>query len=328
MSSLFSQADDIFFSRHPELVNPSTGERRLLTMNPSDTALRQEWMTIYRALEDAENGGYEVCDIDGVVQPCPKSDSGLPKKYISSNAKKRLDIAQEAINYAKNIFSFGAGNQSPALTDTNFNSYYRMSTSRDNSMFNITEEVVDIATENPMAFLAAKAELTKGGNCGEHAHVVYDYIRRNYPEVKVQIAQKKELDHAFVIIGDHSTETHTELVVADAWPTDPTPVLWEDHFAYAKNEDTIIHAEAENDDRDYRKELFEAGLSLNEKGTKRTETSLSEDQTKDKVDSGNGWIWNHSDTASQKFEYLVDPELDVSPPSIGPLPPPEEPSTE
>ncbi|MBF0234162.1 MAG: hypothetical protein HQK65_14160 [Desulfamplus sp.] len=80
MSSLFGQADDIFFSRHPELVNPETGQRRSLTMTHRDSALRQEWMGIYRALERAENEGYGGCDVGGVIQRCPLDKENRPKE--------------------------------------------------------------------------------------------------------------------------------------------------------------------------------------------------------------------------------------------------------
>ncbi len=309
MSSLFGQADDIFFSRHPELVNPETGQRRSLTMAPRDSVLRQEWTEIYRALERAENEGYSVCDVGGIIQRCPLNEENRPKKIVSEKEMKRLQAAQEAIDYAKRVFSQGAGNQSEALDSSNFNSYFRMKTTRDNEAFTITPEVLKLAQENPQAFVAAKAELSKGGNCGEHAYVVYDYLRRKYPDQHIQIAQQEGFDHAFVIIGDPSKEGDSELVVADAWPTDPTPVLWEDHFAYTPDREKLLnHGSSKGDARDYKQEMFDAGLSLNEKGGKLVGKSYSEEKTNEEIASGkdSGWIWDHSDTAAgTKYDYVT-----------------------
>lgn len=308
MSSLFGQADDIFFSRHPELVDSVTGQRRGLTLEPRDREFREEWMEIYRGLERAENEGYTACDVGGIIQRCPLSEEVNPTKVVSEKAMNRLKAAREAIDYAKEKFPYGAGNQSEALDSSSFNSYFRMKTARNNSAFAISPEVEKIAQENPAAFLAAKAELTKGGNCGEHARVVYDYLRRKYPDEHIQIAQKEGLDHAFVIIGDPA-EKDNELVVADAWPTNPTPVLWEDHFAYTSDKKKLLnHASSKGDSRNYKQEMLDAGLSLNDTGRKLIEESLTKEETEKKIESGSGdWIWEHSDTAETRYDYIVSP---------------------
>ncbi len=304
MSSLFEQADDVFFSRHPELVD-SMGQRQAITLNPSDQSLREEWMEIYRELEMEENEGYGMCDVGGVVQACPRSEKNFPTKNVSGKTMARLQAARKAIDYAKRKFAYGAGNQSEALGVSRFNSYYRMKVARDNKAFVITPEVASLAGKNSIAFLAAKAELSKGGNCGEHANVVFDYLRREYPGENIQIAQQEGFDHAFVIIGDLSKEGDNELVVADAWPTNPSPVLWEDHFAYTSDRKKLLnHASSKGDARDYKQEMLDAGLSLNEKGRKLVEESLSREITKKEIDAGTGgWIWEHPDTYTSKTKY-------------------------
>ena len=318
MSSLFRQTDDIFFFRHPELVDPDTGQRRLLTRAPDDRHLRQEWMVIYRELERAENEGYEVCELNGSLQRCPISGSGEnPEKLVSEKAMLRLHAAQEAINYSKEILSFGAGNQRDALETTQFNSNYRLRAARYNHFFNIPQEVVDLAEKNQEAFIAAKAELTQGGNCGEHAYVVYDYLRRKFPDEHIQISQKDGLDHAFVIIGDPSTDSDQELVVADSWPTDPTPVLWEDHFAYTSDKKKLLKkAESKGDSRNYKQEMIDAGLSLKEDALKFIEQSLDKEETNKQVNDGLGkWIWEHSDSAETKYDYISNSHSSFSRPS-------------
>jgi hypothetical protein len=65
------QTDDLFYQRHPELVDPGTGERRPLTMDASDRDLRREWMQMYRGADAADKAGFRACDVGGTVQPCP-----------------------------------------------------------------------------------------------------------------------------------------------------------------------------------------------------------------------------------------------------------------
>lgn len=253
--------------------------------------------------ESPDTGSEASTPIDSITTSCSIGSSC--SKKVSKQAKARLNAAQEAIDYAKAKFSYGAGNQKEALDSSKFNSYFRMKIARDNSAFTITPEVEKLAKENPEAFIAAKAELSKGGNCGEHAYVVYDYLRQKYPEENIQIAQQEGFDHAFVIIGNPKEEKDSELVVADAWPTNPTPVLWEDHFAYTSDKEKLLnHASSKGDDRDYKQEMLDAGLSLNDKGKKQVEKSYTEEKTKKEIKSGSGgWIWEHSDTYTNKTKY-------------------------
>jgi hypothetical protein len=63
------EADNRFYSLHPELVDSDTGVRRPLTMDPGDSALRRQWMAIYRQVS-ADPAFAPVPAVCPVV-PCP-----------------------------------------------------------------------------------------------------------------------------------------------------------------------------------------------------------------------------------------------------------------
>lgn len=254
------------------------------------------WRRVQAAFDDTPVGS--------PVTACPLQNPDC--KPVSAVAKQRLDMAADGIAYAKQKLPHGAGNQMHALQDTGFNSYFRMQAARDESAFFIPPKVEGLAQKSPASFLAAKAELAQGGNCGEHAWVVYDYLRRKYPDQKIQVAQKEGFDHAFVIIGDPATDPPDQLVVADAWPTKPTPVLWEDHFAYEKDPAKLqVHASSQGDARDYKQEMLDAGLNLNGKGHQAVQQSMSPEQTNKTIaaEAGKHWIWDHTGTARSDSEY-------------------------
>jgi len=278
---------------------------------------------------------FSPAPVGSPVSPCPvgppvsPSPVRPPDKPVSQKAMARLNAAEDAIKYAKGILDKGAGNQITALRDTNFNSFFRTQVVRQNNNFDIPPKVAAIALLNPTAaaaFEAAKAELAQGGNCGEHARIVYDFLRFHLPpDEHIQIAQKEGFDHAFVIIGDPAdpNEADNELVVADAWPTgprdppttpetpptNPTPVLWEDHFAYTNDRSKILnHASSKGDHRDYKREMINKGLSLNAEGQSASMQSMTPDQTDATIQAelqrtGHGWMWNHRNTAKKDREY-------------------------
>jgi hypothetical protein len=64
-------ADDQLYKNHPDLVDPVTGARRPLTMDPKDKALRDEWWKDYKAADQASKQGFAPCDVGGVLVPCP-----------------------------------------------------------------------------------------------------------------------------------------------------------------------------------------------------------------------------------------------------------------
>jgi len=241
-----------------------------------------------------------------------------PQRVISDEACRRLQMAQEAHDYARSKLTYGAGNQALAMADTNLNSTYRVQVARDDAKqyFNYPDGATRLAglnTQSQIAELAAKAELAQGGNCGEHAMVAYDYLRRTYPDEYLQLSRKEGLDHAFVIIGDPASDSSEELVVADPWPTSPTPVLWEDHFAYTADADKLVAiASTRGDGRDYRREMIDAGLSLTDAGKKLIAHSASDADTEKVIRDGKGhWGWTHSDTAApgHHLQYVTAPAV-------------------
>jgi hypothetical protein len=72
------QADDIFYARHPELVESPGGKRRPLTMSPADRDLRQEWLQIYKEADEADKKGFAACDVGGAVLPCQAAAAPAP----------------------------------------------------------------------------------------------------------------------------------------------------------------------------------------------------------------------------------------------------------
>lgn len=295
VSQIVHETYKLFHERHPELRGVD-GTYRVITSDPKDEAYRAEWWKIHAQVEAIHTRGYTSCDIGGTIQPCPDSVK-----------EKRARMAAEANAYVKKILRHGAGNQYSALKKTNFNSFYRLKVARDKKkeFFNYPEEVESVARQNDAswaAYSAAKAQLAEGGNCGEHALLAYDYLRRNYPEETVSYANKTGLDHAFVIIGDPSAEDDDSLMVADPWPTNPQPVGWKDHFAYTPDRKNLnTRYKVTGDPIDYKAEMFKKGLSLNKKGRSETNRSVSPRITNHELERGarnGGWIWDHDSTLS------------------------------
>ncbi|WP_372400001.1 hypothetical protein ABMY26_34705 [Azospirillum sp. HJ39] len=261
------------------------------------TGLAAAWQRVHGLFSDTPVGS--------PVASCPLAGGNC--KTVSDKVKDRLDAAQEAIAYAKNKLSYGAGNQKPSLDSSNFNSYFRMQVARDDGYFTTNPEIEKLKSQSISSYIAAKAELAQGGNCGEHAFVVYDYLRKKFPDEYIQITQVKDFDHAFVMIGDPTKEGADKVVIADAWPTNPTPVLWEDHFAfpYSKESPILNISSSQGDARDYKQEMLNAGLSLTEAGQAQTKLSLSPTETARKIEQGiaDHWVWNHPATAITPYDY-------------------------
>jgi hypothetical protein len=72
------QADDQFYKNHPDRVDPVTGARKPLTMDEKDKSLRDEWWKDYKAADEASKMGFAVCDVGGVLAPCPDALPGPP----------------------------------------------------------------------------------------------------------------------------------------------------------------------------------------------------------------------------------------------------------
>lgn len=230
-------------------------------------------------------------------------EEALPKKEVSSKAMGRLSSAGAAISYTKSILSFGAGNQEDAIRLSKANSYYRLKAMRDRKSWTLAPGLRALAAQFPNAMTAAKAQLAQGGNCGEHAAIAFDYLRR-VAGCTVNYSQKSGLDHAFVILGDIGKDGDNELAVSDPWPTSPTATLWEDHFAYtADPSQIIVHSQTQPNERDVVQALL-AGLKLTKRGQKILEMKKDDKGTDELVDQD--WVWGHGDAAAEgkKFDYV------------------------
>ncbi len=76
--SAVKQTDDLFYARHPELVDKKTGKRTPLTLGPKDRNLRREWMQMYRDVDAIDKAGFKACDVKGVIQRCPAAPAPSP----------------------------------------------------------------------------------------------------------------------------------------------------------------------------------------------------------------------------------------------------------
>ena len=240
------------------------------------------------------------------------------KKTISGAASGRMGPAAAAISHTKSVFSMGAGNQYDALKDTKFNSNYRLKVMRNFSKYwEYDYSIATLANQNPAALTHAMAEIAKGGNCGEHATVAYDYLNATAKGQKITKAAVKGFDHAFVLIGDLATEGDADIVVSDPWPSAATAVLWEDHFAYAVSSDRadIDVKMSTTADGSNAKDVIKAGIRLNALGLKTIEMAKTEEDTdqalKDGTDRSEGkkpWIWRHADThaTGKQFDYVPE----------------------
>src|SRR3954451_12228567 len=70
-------------------------------------------------------------------------------KEVSGKAMKRLSMAKEAMDYAKQKLRHGAGNQYTHLLQTKFNSNESLRTARNKRMFNIPKNVISYTEQYP-----------------------------------------------------------------------------------------------------------------------------------------------------------------------------------
>ncbi len=223
------------------------------------------------------------------------------RKKVSKGAMGRIVHARDAIKHTKEAMKFGAGNQVDAIRATNSNSYWRMKIMRNRSLWDIAPSVKAIASANPAALTAAKADVAHGGNCGEHASVAYDYLRvvaKGEPIARVAV---KGLDHAFVFIGDHAKEGDEEIAVSDPWPTAATACTWADHFAYESDRAKIKTKYSMVADGQNVKKVIAAGLKLNARGKAMLDKKDTSKRTEERIKES--WVWDHADAADDKYEY-------------------------
>ncbi len=241
-------------------------------------------------------------------RPRPYLDHAHPEqhedKQVSGKAYQRLGVAADAIAATKQAIAH-QGNQVPALKATNMNAYHRLRVMRDPRAWEYTtRESRALAAQNPEADIAAKADLAHGGNCGEHAWVAYHYLRLHAAGERIQVSQKADFDHAFVIIGDIAKEKDNDLAVSDPWPNNPTACLWEDHFAYTPDRTQILdHQSAVADGKSF-KAAIAAGLKLSAYGERMVKQAESDEETKKKTDDWQAnHFWSHDDAATTKYNY-------------------------
>lgn len=234
----------------------------------------------------------------------PKPGEHLPEKTVSPKAHARLQAAAGGIAATKAVIQH-QGNQVPALKATNMNSRWRLQAMRDDRCWEYTtNESRMLAMQNQEAEVAAKAELANGGNCGEHAWVAYHYLRLHAKGEPLQYSAKSGLDHAFVIVGDVSSDKDNEMAVSDPWPNNPTACLWEDHFAFTPDRKQIANYQSQVADGKSFKAAIAAGLKLTDYGKAMIKRAETDEETKKQTDaSQENHFWDHDDAASTKYDY-------------------------
>ncbi len=237
------------------------------------------------------------------TEAAPQREPELPKKHASAKALTRLAHAKAAIVATKKVLHFGAGNQMEAIAATQMNSNFRLNAMREQSYWTLAPELYQLASENPEAYTAAQADLVHGGNCGEHAYIAYDYLRRHAKGDHIAYIYST-IDHCFVHLGDKDKEAASDVAVSDPWPTQATACLWEDHFCYATTVE--VHHSMQADGKSV-KGAIAAGLRLTEAGKKAAAGKATEAETQDALAKRKeNHFWGQADTVDEgkKFNYV------------------------
>lgn len=231
-------------------------------------------------------------------------------KEVSNNALVRLQMAKGAMESAKSILSFGAGNQVEALRSSKFNSNFRLQLARDVRYWEVSKEVADVVESDPDLYHAARAYVAKGGNCGEHSLITYELLKQLAKGQRISRVATKGLDHAFVIIGDLSVddgkkaEEDPELVVADPWPTAPTANLWPDHFAYTAKREDIEVSNSTKAKGETSLLKIAAGIKLNKRGLELLNKTKSDAEVEAEIGrSEANHFWNHTSSAGKDKDF-------------------------
>lgn len=226
----------------------------------------------------------------------------LKEKEVSGKAMKRLRHAKDAIEYTKQVFTHGAGNQENAIRASRVNSFERLKVVRNDNYWKLTFWAKILKALYPMEYHTAKAYIAQGGNCGEHALVAYDFLKLYAKGEEINYASKKGLDHAFVVLGNTSTETDNELAVSDPWPTQATATLWSDHFAFTSDRSKLKVSKSTIANGYGASKVIAAGLSLTDEGKKALENSSSGEETEEFIKEKD-FIWNHSNSARKNHQF-------------------------
>ncbi len=236
------------------------------------------------------------------VDKQPAKEPELPKKHVSAKALGRIGKARDAIAATKRVLNFGAGNQIEAIAATNMNANFRLRAMREPSYWSLAPDIQQLAQENPEALIAAQADLVHGGNCGEHAYIAYDYLRRHAKGDHIAYIYST-IDHCFVHLGDKDKEAGNEVVVSDPWPTQATACLWEDHFCYST--EVQVELSMKSDGKSLKNAIAQ-GLRLSEAGKKAAAVKATDAETQDAVSKhqeNHYWRQPDSTDAGKKFTY-------------------------
>ncbi len=167
-------------------------------------------------------------------------DREVVHSEVSPKVAARLKLAAQAIRFVKRGIP-KAGNQHEHVYDTKGNSYYRTQATRTTRIGNRVESpaLKALASKDPLAAKAATIAATSGGNCGEHSVLAMHYLSGLDTGQTLTRAGVQGVDHAFVLIGDLKNDPLHEIVVVDAWVTNPQPLLYSD-FSFKKERSKIL----------------------------------------------------------------------------------------
>lgn len=232
-------------------------------------------------------------------------------KHVSQETLVRLQMAQSAVNMTKSVLKFGAGNQVKALRATKFNSFYRMQLARDPSLWTVDPSVSDYLDTDPLAFKAARAYVAQGGNCGEHSMLTYQFLKKLAKGRQLNRIEVKGVDHAYVLIGDltlkengEQKESDAQIAVADAWPTTAVATLWEDHYFYTKDRNSINVMNHTVADGTSSMLTIAAGIKPNAKGEELLKKVKSDEEVESDIGKEGSHFWDQPSGVAKGKEFF------------------------
>ncbi|SEW52795.1 SpvB/TcaC N-terminal domain-containing protein [Chitinophaga arvensicola] len=135
---------------------------------------------------------------------------------VTPRVRQRLEDAQGAITYARNNVPY-AGNVSNDVVTTRAESTARFNVSRDILRTTFLDAEGTSATD---AFnRASSAIAAHGGACNEFSALTHSYLISRPTTEPVIRLWDATAHHSFTLIGDPRALPESELVIADAWPS-------------------------------------------------------------------------------------------------------------
>ncbi len=234
----------------------------------------------------------------------------LPEKQreVSPKVAERLRLASQALRFVRKGIPF-SGNQQVALQKTQGNSHYRMQLTRSTSLGARVPGMAGLASKDRLAAQSATIACTGGGNCGENATLALHFLKGLGSAQTFTKAGVQGVDHAFVLIGDIKKDPFHEIVVVDAWVTNPQPLLYSD-FVFKKERSQIRTFEvALPSTKAKAQETRQARRAMTRGLRKSFKANPSPLMTKTttKVSEIKG-VWNQAHAANYKFKYVVKGE--------------------